>query len=91
MSATASSISRTTNITFSWPLFGRDGYAGHMGTIAMPTLIVQAASPSIGAWLLNFGSNVTLAVLFGTAVVSIGLVLAFILHRPASLRHQGSA
>ena len=34
-------------------LFGREGYAVLMGRIAMPTLVAQAASPSVGAWLLG--------------------------------------
>jgi len=65
-------------------LFGREGYAVLMGRIAMPTLIAQAASPSIGAWLLNgFGTTATLGVLCGAAVVNIGLVLALL---PIALR-----
>lgn len=58
-------------------LFGREGYSILMGRIAMPTLVAQAASPSIGVWLLtSFGSVITLTVLCGAAVVTILLVLA---------------
>jgi MFS family permease len=58
-------------------LFGREGYAILMGRIAMPTLIAQAASPSIGAWLLGgFGPTATLAALFAAAAANILLVLA---------------
>ncbi len=60
-------------------LFGREGYAVLMGRIAMPTFIAQAASPSIGAWLLGaFGATATLEVLFGATVVNIALVLALV-------------
>ncbi|WP_424138093.1 MFS transporter [Roseomonas chloroacetimidivorans] len=65
-------------------LFGREGYAILMGRIAMPTLVAQAASPSIGAWLLDgFGSTATLSVLFGGAVLNILLVLPLV---PVALR-----
>lgn len=65
-------------------LFGREGYAILMGRIATPTLIAQAASPSIGAWLLDgFGSEVTLAVLLAGAVLNILLVLPLV---PIALR-----
>jgi MFS family permease len=70
-------------------LFGREGYAILMGRIAMPTLVAQAASPSIGAWLLDgFGSTATLAVLCGGAVLNILLVLALL---PTALRRLGTA
>lgn len=60
-------------------LFGREGYAILMGRIAMPTLIAQAASPAIGAWLLGgFGPKATLIALFAAAVVNIVLVLALV-------------
>ncbi len=65
-------------------LFGRKGYAVLMGRIAMPTLVAQAALPSIGAWLLGtFGATTTLEVLFGAAVVNIVLVVALL---PFALR-----
>jgi hypothetical protein len=67
-------------------LFGKEGYAVLMGRIAMPTLIAQAASPFLGAWLLNsFGTQVTLAVLCAAAVVNILMVLALV---PHALRRQ---
>jgi hypothetical protein len=70
-------------------LFGREGYAILMGRIAMPTLVAQAASPSIGAWLLDgFGPTATLTVLCGGAVLNILLVLALL---PAALRRTGTA
>ncbi len=62
-------------------MFGREGYAILMGRIAMPTLAAQAASPSIGAWLLDgFGATVTLAVLCGAAILNIALVVALLPH-----------
>lgn len=67
-------------------MFGREGYAVLMGRIAMPTLIAQAASPSIGAWLLeDFGTTTTLAVLCGAAVLNILLVLAL---APVAVRRR---
>lgn len=60
-------------------LFGREGYAVLMGRLAMPTLVAQAASPFLGALLLDrFGTTVTLAVLCATAIINIGLVLALV-------------
>jgi MFS family permease len=57
-------------------LFGREGYAVLMGRLAMPILIAQAASPSLGALLLvHFGPDTTVAVLIGAAVCNILLVL----------------
>jgi hypothetical protein len=70
-------------------LFGREGYAILMGRISMPTLVAQAASPSMGAWLLDgFGPTATLIVLCGGAVLNILLVLALL---PAALRRMGTA
>jgi MFS family permease len=67
-------------------LFGREGYAIVMGRIAMPTLIAQAASPSIGAWLLDgFGPTAMLAVFFGAAILNIALVLAML---PIALKRR---
>jgi predicted MFS family arabinose efflux permease len=60
-------------------LFGKEGYAILMGRIAMPTLVAQAASPSIGAWLLSgFGPTTTLATLFAAAVANVLLVVALL-------------
>ncbi len=65
-------------------MFGREGYAILMGRIARPTLVAQAASPSIGAWLLGaFGATTTLAVLCGAAILNIALVVALL---PLALR-----
>jgi predicted MFS family arabinose efflux permease len=60
-------------------LFGRDGYAVLMGWLAMPSLVAQAASPSIGSLLIaHLGTDRTIAVLIGTAVVNILLVLPLV-------------
>jgi MFS family permease len=60
-------------------LFGKDGYAVLMGRLAMPTLIAQAASPFLGALLLDrFGTTATLAGLCAAAVVNIGLAVALV-------------
>jgi MFS family permease len=69
-------------------LFGREGYAVLMGRIAMPTLVAQAVSPSLGAWLLEgVGPTATLWVLCGAAVANIVLVLALL---PIALRRPRS-
>jgi hypothetical protein len=57
-------------------LFGREGYAVLMGWLAMPSLLAQAASPSIGSLLIaHIGSDRTIAVLISAAVVNTLLVL----------------
>ena len=64
-------------------LFGEHRYAAIMGRIAMPSLIAQAASPSIGALLMDrFGANGTLAALFAIAVVDFLLVVAVFVFLP---------
>ena len=68
-------------------LFGRDGYAALMGKLAMPALLAQAASPTIGAVLLRgFGVSGTLAALCGASVLTIAL--SFALLRAARRRHD---
>ena len=60
-------------------LFGREGYAVLMGRLAMPTLLAQAASPFLGAVLLDrFGTTATLAVLCVGAVINIGFAIALV-------------
>jgi MFS family permease len=61
-------------------LFGAQGYASMMGRLAMPSLIAQAAAPSIGALLLErFGAEGLLATLSMLALVNVGLVGALAL------------
>jgi len=58
-------------------LFGEASYATIMGRIAMPSFLAQAAAPSLGALLMqSFGPDITLAVLFATAVLAVLLVAA---------------
>jgi hypothetical protein len=60
-------------------IFGEKGYAAIMGRIAMPSLIAQAASPSLGALLMErIGADGTLAILFATAIVDLLLALTFL-------------
>ncbi|MET2832455.1 MFS transporter [Mesorhizobium shangrilense] len=57
-------------------VFGEHHYPAIMGRIAMSSLIMQAASPSLGAVLLTrLGVNGALAVLFAVAVVNVLLVM----------------
>ncbi len=65
-------------------LFGREGYAVLMGRLALPKLVAQAASPSLGALMLGaFGADATVVILCAVAVVNIGLALALV---PIALR-----
>jgi hypothetical protein len=65
-------------------LFGREGYAALMGRLALPKLVAQAASPSLGALLLGgFGADATILVLCVVAVVNVGLAVALV---PIALR-----
>ncbi len=60
-------------------LFGPEGYAILMGRLGLPTLLATAVSPSIGAFLLDrFGTNTTLAILCGAAVVNMALALLLV-------------
>jgi predicted MFS family arabinose efflux permease len=59
-------------------IFGADGYAPLMGKLAMPSLIAQAAAPSVGAFLIQaFTIDTALSVVAMAA--SINVVLAFAL------------
>ena len=60
-------------------LFGEENYAAIMGRLAMPSLVAQAASPSLGALLIrHFGSGGTLGVLFAVSVVDLLLAMALL-------------
>jgi hypothetical protein len=65
-------------------LFGPSGYASLMGKLAMPGLLAQALSPSLGAFLIEWsGPNAALAVLTGLTSVILGLVgLLWMTSRP---------
>jgi hypothetical protein len=69
-------------------LFGSEGYATLMGRLAMPSLLAQAAAPSIGAFLLaRTGAGTTVGVLAGVAVLNVLLTCILVwfatVRRPA--------
>ena len=67
-------------------LFDGPRYAAMMGKLAMPSLIAQAASPSIGAALIGaYGANGMLATLTGVAAVNFCLAVIMF----ASLKRSG--
>jgi MFS family permease len=70
-------------------VFGEDRYAQIMGRIAMPSLIMQAASPSFGALLIDvYGADGALATLLAIAFINVLLVTAlFVLLK----KHQRSS
>jgi len=52
--------------SLSLALFGPEGYASLMGRLAMPSLLAQALSPSLGAILIEWGGpDAALALLTG--------------------------
>jgi len=56
-------------------LFGSRNYATLMGTLAMPSLIAQAMSPSVGAFLLQYGgAGAVLSMLTALAALNVVLV-----------------
>ena len=55
-------------------LFGSVGYAALMGRLAMPSLLAQAAAPSVGALLLSqFGASAAVGALAGIALLNMAL------------------
>jgi MFS family permease len=67
-------------------LFAGPEYAAVMGRLAMPSLIAQAAAPSIGAALLSaYGASGTLATLLAIAVINCILASTML----ASLKRSG--
>jgi len=72
-------------------LFGPSGYAKLMGRLAMPSLIAQAAAPSMGALLMEWaGAQGTLAVLGGLALFNVALAcgLRWLLGRNRGIQLQ---
>lgn len=69
-------------------LFGPFGYASLMGKLAMPSLLAQALSPSLGAVLIEWsGPDTALGFLAGLTWLNIGLVgLLWATSRPAMAR-----
>lgn len=56
-------------------LFGPERFPILMGRLALPSLVVQAAAPSAGAWCIElFGVPATLAALTVAALVNVALV-----------------
>jgi hypothetical protein len=68
-------------------LFGPQDYAPIMGRLATPSLIAQAASPSLGALLMSWlGADHTLAVLVTIALMNVALVLLLALKAQRMVR-----
>jgi hypothetical protein len=83
---TGSGIRSIAQGTVPLALFGREGYAVLMGRLALPKLVAQAASPSLGALMLGaFGTDATVAILCAAAVVNVGLAVALV---PIALRDR---
>lgn len=57
-------------------LFDPEAYASIMGRLATPSLIAQAAAPSVGAVLLGYGPATMLVVLLAIALANVGCVAA---------------
>jgi hypothetical protein len=56
-------------------VFGVEGYASLMGRLAMPSLIAGAASPFLGAVMIErYGADATLGALTAAAVINLALV-----------------
>ena len=73
-------------------LFGEERYAAIMGRIAMPSLIMQAAAPSLGAILIErFGDSMTLGVLVVIALSNVALVAILFVNLPKPERKQSVA
>ena len=65
-------------------MFGREGYAVLMGWIALPVLVSQAISPSVGDLMIqHLGVDLMIAVLAAVSVVNIAATVVMI---PAALR-----
>ena len=64
-----------------------------MGRLAMPSLLAQAASPVVGALLMQgVGADGTLTVVLGVALLDAGLMLGLLLWtRPLRRRPEGAA
>jgi hypothetical protein len=67
-------------------LFGAAGYASLMGRLAIPSLIAQAASPSIGAFLIEGSASETmLRVLLIAACVNVVVAITLLALLPRTL------
>ena len=73
-------------------LFGPAGYATLMGRLAIPSLIAQAASPSIGAFLIDgAGSETMLRVLLVAAGVNVLVAITLFALLPRASRSISAA
>ena len=74
-------------------LFGASGYATLMGRLAMPSLLAQAASPVVGALLMQgVGPDGTLTAVLGVALLDAVLMIGLLLWtRPLRHRPDGAA
>lgn len=60
-------------------IFGAHDYAPIMGRLAMPSLIAQAAAPTVGALLIqSFGIDAALSVVVVATIANVGLGLALL-------------
>lgn len=66
-------------------LFDPRHYALFMGRLALPSLIVQALAPMVGAWLLVGDGTLMLAVLAGFGLLNVALCLLLGWHRTRKL------
>ena len=72
-------------------LFGAERYAPIMGKLAMPSLIAQAAAPSIGALLLEwFDADMTLAIIACAALANVLLALTLVIVTMGTVRQASS-
>lgn len=70
-------------------LFGADGYAVLMGKLALPSLLLQAGAPSLGAILIHrFGTDRTLDAIFAAAILTLVMVSALAM---LSRQHRSAA
>lgn len=70
-------------------MFGREGYAVLMGWLALPVLVAQAFSPTVGDLMIQaLGTTGTIAVLAGLSVLN---VLATAVLVPIALRRGNAA
>ena len=65
-------------------MFGREGYAVLMGWLALPVLVAQAFSPTVGDLMIQaLGTTGTIAVLAGLSVLNVLTTLILV---PIALR-----
>lgn len=83
---TGRDISRNAGSDLTIAVFGERDYPAIMGRIAMPSLIMQAASPSLGAVIEQLGTNGALAAVFAVSILNfLFVVVLFILLRQRQL------